>query len=57
MKCPKCKKDTLKHVCDHVHGIPGAIMRDSERFECKCGFYAGDKETAKKNNLKLIMDT
>ena len=56
MKCPKCKKNTLKHLHDCAHGVIKSHMIGSERFECKCGFYIGDKNMAEKYNLKFIVD-
>ena len=56
MECPKCKKQTLKHLHNTAHGIPGTHMAGSERFECPCGFYASDEETANKNGLQFILD-
>ena len=57
MICPKCKKDTLKHLHDEAHGISGTHMDGSERYECACGFYVGNEQEGKKHNLKFFIDT
>jgi len=57
MECPKCKKDTLKHMHNEAYGIAGTHMAGSERFECKCGFRLSNKEEAKAHDLKFILDT
>jgi len=56
MKCPKCSNDTLKHMHNCAHGIEGTHMSGSERYECECGFYIGNKEDAKKYNLNFVLD-
>ena len=56
MKCPKCKKDTLKHLHNEAHGLAGTHMDGSERYECECGFYVGNAEKGKEFNLKFFID-
>jgi len=56
MECPKCKKDTLKHMHNEAYGIAGTHMAGSERFECKCGFRLSNKEEAKTHGLEFILD-
>ena len=56
MKCPGCKKETLRHRHNEAHGISGTHMAGSERYECECGFYAGAEEEGKKHNLEFFID-
>jgi len=56
MECPKCKKDTLKHMHNEAYGIAGTHMAGSERFECKCGFRISNKDEAKTHGLEFILD-
>jgi len=57
MICPKCKEDTLKHLHACAHGIEGTHMKGTERYECECGFYVGDKEDTKQYNLEFTLDS
>lgn len=56
MLCPKCKQNTLKHLHNVAHGITGTHMKDSERFECKCGFVCSNNKFAKSYGLKFVFD-
>ncbi len=57
MLCPKCKEDKLKHLHACAHGIEGTHMKGTERYECDCGFYVGDKEDAEQYDLEFTLDT
>jgi len=35
--CPRCGGD-VSVVHDHAHGLPRAIMKDTKRLECQCGY-------------------
>ena len=56
MKCPKCEKDTLKHLHNEAYGIAGTHMAGSERYECECGFRVTNREEAEEFNLIFIED-
>lgn len=56
MLCPKCKKDTLKHMHNEAHGVSGTHMVGSERFECDCGFRVNTSKGGEKYGLKFILD-
>lgn len=52
-----CGNETLRHMHNAAHGIPGTHMSGSERFECECGFYVGNWEDAEKLGLNFVLDT
>ncbi|OGF63397.1 hypothetical protein A2926_03890 [Candidatus Giovannonibacteria bacterium RIFCSPLOWO2_01_FULL_44_40] len=51
LPCKNCKKEMpFKHIADMAHGISGAYMSGTERYECtECGhaIYSGDNLTEK----------
>lgn len=55
-KCPECNENSLRHLHDTAHGIPGTHMKGSERFECKCGFYCSDYKEGEKLGLDFFLD-
>ncbi len=55
-KCPKCKKETLKHLHNEAHGISGTYMSGSERYECECGFRVASPKEGDKYKLEFFID-
>ena len=56
MKCPACKKDTLKHLHASAHGLEETHMSGTEHYECECGFAVWNKEDAEQYGLKFVYD-
>jgi transposase-like protein len=54
--CPQCKSVDFKHTHDSAHGIHGAHMAGSERYECNHCNYRVFKNEGEKLGFNFVLD-